>query len=122
MVTPFYSDFHRHITKLAVIVFLDSLLDFTGHIVAFRQIRLVGIGCLQTSSEHRDSEAVMLLAVAIRRYSDRITYCGSAVDDSSVVSAGVGERPLKWVAGRRLGPAEEQVSSSAGLCAARFRL
>ncbi|KAM5513631.1 hypothetical protein FOXYSP1_04598 [Fusarium oxysporum f. sp. phaseoli] len=29
--------------------------------------------------------------------------------------------PLKWVAGRRWGPAEEQ-GSPAGLCAARFRL
>ncbi|EXL84428.1 hypothetical protein FOPG_03054 [Fusarium oxysporum f. sp. conglutinans race 2 54008] len=48
----------------------------------------------------------MLLAVAIRGYrkSDWITYCGSAVDDLSV--------PLKWVAGRRLGPAEEQVRLS----------
>ncbi|KAM5526965.1 hypothetical protein FOXYSP1_20646 [Fusarium oxysporum f. sp. phaseoli] len=55
--------------KLAVIIFLDSLLDFTGYIVAFCQIRLIGIGCLQTSSDrHYDSEAVVLLAVTIRRY------------------------------------------------------
>ncbi|KAH7244559.1 uncharacterized protein BKA55DRAFT_574082 [Fusarium redolens] len=74
--------------------------------------------CLQASSKHRYGAAVMLLAVAIRRGS-RI---GSlTVDDSSVVSAGVGERPLKWVAGRRLGPAEEQ-GSLARLYAARFRL
>ncbi|EMT69727.1 hypothetical protein FOC4_g10000021, partial [Fusarium odoratissimum] len=41
--SPVYSDFHRYITKLAVIIFLNSLLDFTGHIVAFRQIRLIRI-------------------------------------------------------------------------------
>jgi hypothetical protein len=29
------------------------------------------------------------------------------VDDLSMVSAGVGKRPLKWVAGRRLGLAKE---------------
>ncbi|EXM21010.1 hypothetical protein FOTG_11120 [Fusarium oxysporum f. sp. vasinfectum 25433] len=42
---------------------------------------------LQASSDsrHRDGAAVLLLAVAIRR-------SGNAVDDLSVVSAGVGER------------------------------
>ncbi|KAM5520456.1 hypothetical protein FOXYSP1_14346 [Fusarium oxysporum f. sp. phaseoli] len=43
----------------------------------------------------------MLLAVAIRRYSGRITYCGSAVDDSSVVSIGVGERVVFKVGYRK---------------------
>ncbi|KAG7429801.1 putative RNA-directed DNA polymerase from transposon BS [Fusarium oxysporum f. sp. raphani] len=106
--SPVYSDFHRHITKLAVIVFLDSLLDFTGHIVTFRQITPVGIGCLQASSDsrHRDSEAMMLLAVAIRR--------GSRIGSLTVEARWMIQAwyALKWVAGRRLGPAEEQVRLS----------
>ncbi|KAM5524582.1 hypothetical protein FOXYSP1_00625 [Fusarium oxysporum f. sp. phaseoli] len=51
-----------------MIIFLNSLLDFMGHIMTFHQITPVGIRCLQASSNrHRDSEAMMLLAVAIRR-------------------------------------------------------
>ncbi|KAI3577664.1 hypothetical protein IWW34DRAFT_789380 [Fusarium oxysporum f. sp. albedinis] len=49
------------------------------HIMTFRQIIPVRIGCLQASSDsrHRNSEAMMLLAVAIRRRevgSDRLLY------------------------------------------------
>jgi hypothetical protein len=41
--------------------------------MAFSQIRLVGPGCLQASLDrHRDGAAVMLLAVAARRYSGRV--------------------------------------------------
>jgi hypothetical protein len=36
-------------------------------------------------------------------------------------AAGVDGRPLKWVEGRRLGPADKQ-GFLAGICAARFRL
>ncbi|KAK2128818.1 hypothetical protein NOF04DRAFT_1277645 [Fusarium oxysporum II5] len=32
---PGLSDFHRHITKLVMTVFLDSLVDHIDHIVAF---------------------------------------------------------------------------------------
>ncbi|KNB18005.1 hypothetical protein FOXG_15671 [Fusarium oxysporum f. sp. lycopersici 4287] len=64
---PGLSDFHRHITKLVVTVFLDSL---------------------QQASLRCSCDAVS----GCDQKSDRITYCGSAVDDSSVVSAGVGQR------------------------------
>jgi hypothetical protein len=75
--------------------------------MAFYYIRLIGIRYLYAFSKHYYSAAMVLLAVAIRRYLDWITYYGSAVDDLSVVSIGVGKRPLKWVAGRRLRPAKE---------------
>ncbi|RKK96395.1 hypothetical protein BFJ68_g14402, partial [Fusarium oxysporum] len=111
--SPVYSDFHRHITKLAVIVFLDSLLDFTGHIVTFRQITPVGIGCLQASSDrHRDSEAMMLLAVAIRSRIGSLTVEARWMIQAWYLQGSAKEWPLKWVAGRRLGPAEEQVRLS----------
>ncbi|KAJ9420158.1 hypothetical protein QL093DRAFT_2082855 [Fusarium oxysporum] len=84
---PGLSDFHRHITKLVVTVFLDSLVDHINHIVAF--------------------------SVAIRRGS-RIGLL-TEVEAQWMIQAWYGsakEWPLKWVAGRRLGPAEEQVRLS----------
>ncbi|EXL50523.1 hypothetical protein FOCG_08805 [Fusarium oxysporum f. sp. radicis-lycopersici 26381] len=93
---PGYSDFSSHHIKLIAIALLsarESSFDHSDHI---EQASLWG-SCDAVSGCDQKS--------------DRITYC--AVDDSSV--------PLKWVAGRRLGPAEKQ-GSPAGLCAARFRL
>ncbi|KAI8407981.1 hypothetical protein FOFC_10911 [Fusarium oxysporum] len=52
---------------LALLILRKSFFDYINHIVAFCYIRLVGIGCLQASSDrHRYGAAVMLLAVAIR--------------------------------------------------------
>ncbi|EXK28029.1 hypothetical protein FOMG_15492 [Fusarium oxysporum f. sp. melonis 26406] len=73
---PGYSDFSSHHIKLIAIALLsarESSFDHSDHIVASRWGSCDAVsGCDQKS--------------------DRITYCGSAVDDSSVVSAGVGER------------------------------
>ncbi|EXK28028.1 hypothetical protein FOMG_15492 [Fusarium oxysporum f. sp. melonis 26406] len=71
---PGYSDFSSHHIKLIAIALLsarESSFDHSDHIVASRWGSCDAVsGCDQKS--------------------DRITYC--AVDDSSVVSAGVGER------------------------------
>ncbi|EGU78097.1 hypothetical protein FOXB_11402 [Fusarium oxysporum f. sp. conglutinans Fo5176] len=111
--SPVYSDFHRHITKLAVIVFLDSLLDFTGHIVTFRQITPVGIGCLQASSE--GSRIGSLTGEFAARSLLLSLWLTQEVEARWMIQAWYGsakEWALKWVAGRRLGPAEEQVRLS----------
>ncbi|RYC80192.1 hypothetical protein BFJ63_vAg16918 [Fusarium oxysporum f. sp. narcissi] len=93
---PGYSDFSSHHIKLIAIALLsarESSFDHSDHIVASRWGSCDAVsGCDQKS--------------------DRITYCGSAVDDSSVLQGSAKEWPLKWVAGRRLGPAEKQVRLS----------
>ncbi|EXL50525.1 hypothetical protein FOCG_08805 [Fusarium oxysporum f. sp. radicis-lycopersici 26381] len=74
---PGYSDFSSHHIKLIAIALLsarESSFDHSDHI---EQASLWG-SCDAVSGCDQKS--------------DRITYCGSAVDDSSVVSAGVGER------------------------------
>ncbi|RKK51221.1 hypothetical protein BFJ66_g6248 [Fusarium oxysporum f. sp. cepae] len=100
---PGYSDFSSHHIKLIAIALLsarESSFDHSDHIAS-------------SDNRHRDGAAVMLLAVAIRRSRiGSLTVEAQWMIQAWYLQGSAKEWPLKWVAGRRLGPAEEQVRLS----------
>ncbi|RYC80194.1 hypothetical protein BFJ63_vAg16918 [Fusarium oxysporum f. sp. narcissi] len=100
---PGYSDFSSHHIKLIAIALLsarESSFDHSDHIVA------------SSDNRHRDGAAVMLLAVAIRSRIGSLTVEAQWMIQAWYLQGSAKEWPLKWVAGRRLGPAEKQVRLS----------
>ncbi|RKK16385.1 hypothetical protein BFJ65_g9951 [Fusarium oxysporum f. sp. cepae] len=99
---PGYSDFSSHHIKLIAIALLsarESSFDHSDHIAS-------------SDNRHRDGAAVMLLAVAIRSRIGSLTVEAQWMIQAWYLQGSAKEWPLKWVAGRRLGPAEEQVRLS----------